>query len=762
MREPSVLDYLKSLIDPRRERIQITSFFEDADEEIENLKSTVKSESVGQAKISTELQTRVELDKNLYEGFPGSEVSLEFTQTGQITASKELRDEVEHKQIADLRAWPWYVTGALTFALFAQLSYEPPVRELNRGLGVYLVSALILIWGTLRGEWRISSLPSVQKKADSFVINRSSLSAGILLAMISFVIFGGNRFSAFNVITWGFAIVFFFRAFWIPGFHYRNGLRKIADFLRKREISFAVSTQMLFVVGSVILVLFFRLYQLDQVPPEMFSDHAEKLQDVQELLNGETRIFFPRNTGREAVQMYLTAAVVKVFGTDLTFISLKIGTALAGIFTLPFIYLLGKEIGNSRIGLLAVVMAGFAYWPNVITRVALRFSLLPLFAAPTLYFMVRGLRRGTRNDFLWAGLFLGLGLHGYSPFRIVPFVVAIGIGLYLWHEKSKRIRMQALLHFGVMTIISFIVFLPLARFVLDSPENRFIFSYRTLTRISDAEHQLPGSSSEIFLKNLGNALTMFAWDNGETWVHSVTHRPALDVVSAAMFYMGVLLIFIRYLRKRRWEDIYLLLLVPLLMLPSVLSLAFPNENPSLNRTAGAIVPVFIIIAYVLDSLVYTFGERLGRYWGKRIGWIVVGILVFWSSLNNYDLVFNKYFQQFQTSSWNTTELGAVIRGFADSIGSEETAWVIPYPHWVDTRLVGINAGVPIFDYALPRERIQETLQIQGPKLFLLNTQDVESLEKLEEVYPSGVLSEYPSRVPTKEFWMYLVVQNENA
>jgi len=45
------------------------------------------------------------------------------------------------------------------------------------------------------------------------------------------------------------------------------------------------------------------------VPGEMFSDHAEKLLDVGDVLNGKLSIFFPRNSGREAIQMYLTAAV---------------------------------------------------------------------------------------------------------------------------------------------------------------------------------------------------------------------------------------------------------------------------------------------------------------------------------------------------------------------------------------------------------------------------------------------------------------------
>jgi 4-amino-4-deoxy-L-arabinose transferase-like glycosyltransferase len=163
------------------------------------------------------------------------------------------------------------------------------------------------------------------------------------------------------------------------------------------------------------------------------------------VLHGQTSIFFVRNTGREALQMYMTAGIIQLFNTGYSHLSLKIGTVLAGLLTLPFIYLLGKEVGSKRIGLLAFVFAGIAYWPNVISRVGLRFPLYPLFVAPVLYFLLRGIRTSNRNDFILSGLFLGIGLHGYTPIRILPVVILVAVGLYLIHcpispgEKANRL-----------------------------------------------------------------------------------------------------------------------------------------------------------------------------------------------------------------------------------------------------------------------------------------------------------------------------------
>ena len=169
----------------------------------------------------------------------------------------------------------------------------------------------------------------------------------------------------------------------------------------------------------------------------MFSDHAEKLLDVMDVLNGKTSIFFVRNTGREAFQFYLTAAIINLFHTGISFLSLKLGTVAGGLITLPFIYLLAKEMTNKWVGLLAMLLAGAAYWPNVISRVALRYTLYPLFTAPVMFFLFRGLKRRSRNDLIVSGLLLGLGLHGYSPVRILPVYVVLVFVMYWLHTRPR-------------------------------------------------------------------------------------------------------------------------------------------------------------------------------------------------------------------------------------------------------------------------------------------------------------------------------------
>ncbi len=681
--------------------------------------------------------------------------------TEDIAQDKAERVEpgLQRSSAAERTSWraaalPWRSLLGLGLALVAQSSLEPgPGRTWTTGLMLYLLAVVFLVWGAFRSELQLVPLPEGEVRSDPLTVRMKVLLVATPLALVAFLAFGGNQFSTLNVILWVLAIAAFVWAFWLPDPHKQSLWERVRELNSKKHWDIRISRWRLVVIGAVVLVVFFRVYRIDSVPPEMVSDHAEKLLDVWDVNQGVTRIFFPRNTGREALQMYMTAGIINIFGTGYSYFSLKIGTVLAGLLTLPFIYLLGKEVSNRRVGLLAFIFAGIAYWPNVISRVGLRFPLYSLFVAPALYYLIKGLRTHNRNDFILSGIFLGIGLHGYTPIRILPFVIVIAVGLYMLHRQSQGFRKQALLWLAVLALMAMIVFLPLLRFSLDNPE---LFAFRSFTRLGEVERELPGPAVEIFFSNLWKAVSMFAWDDGQIWVTSVANRPALEFVSSALFYTGVVLILIRYIRKRHWLDLFLLLSVPLLMLPSILSLAFPAENPSLNRMAGAIVPVFLIVALALEAIMAALQASLRVPAGKWLAWGLAAFLIVISVSLNYDLVFNQYQRVYELSAWNTSEMGKVIRDFSDSIGTPDTAWVVAFPHWVDTRLVGINAGYPLKDYAIWPENIGETVSEPQAKLFLVKPEDEDGLRILRQVYPQGSLQLYDSKVENHDFYLFFV------
>lgn len=652
--------------------------------------------------------------------------------------------------------FPWRSLLALVLALIAQGLLEPPPDALPLATAFYVAAISMLGWAIYRGEWRLASLGESASENDPLTYRSAALFLSIILALAAFAMLGNNLFTWTNLLLWLSALGAFIFAFWVPVPGQPSLLQRLSGILQG-GLTIKVSAWLLLLIGVSALVFFFRFHRTESVPPEPFSDQAEKLFDVYDVSQGVTRIFFPRNTGREAIQMYWTLLVANVFGTGISFFSLKLGTAILGFLTLPFMYLLGKEIGGPRVGLLVLFLAGVAYWPNVISRIGLRFPLYPLFAAPTLLYLIRGLRTRNRNDFLLSGLFLGIGLHGYSPMRIVPFVIAAAFIIYWLHSQSKGARRDLPIWFAMLALVALVAFLPLLRYWVEHPAE---FGFRAFSRVGTVEQPLPGPALQIFASNVWKGLQMYNIDDGEIWVNSIPHRPALDTITAALFLFGVILVLVRYLRHRHWLDLFLLISIPLLQLPSTLSLAFPGENPALNRAGGAYIPAFLLAGLALDGLLTSLGRGKIRN-ALMVG--LAGLLLFMVARQNYNLVFDTFYTSFRSGAWNTSDMGRVIREFEQTYGTTETVWVVPYSFWVDTRLPAAWAGIPNRDLAMWPENLPTTADVPGPKLFIVKA-DVEnpaandqaSLDVLQQLYPTGQLRLFDSDVPGHDFWVFTV------
>jgi Dolichyl-phosphate-mannose-protein mannosyltransferase len=646
--------------------------------------------------------------------------------------------------------------AALAAAMVGQAILEAaPRRDVIPlpGILLYVVALALVGWALWNDDVGLLSPPGAEAISTDAPARATWLGVGAVLAVLAFVTSGGNTFRLITVVTWFGAIGSILLAFWEGENPLRRAARSAADWLRRPRLSLSLNGWALAFWAALGLGACFRFVYLSTTPLDMWSDQAEKLLDVADVLAGRYAIYFPRNTGREALQMYTAAATARLFGTGVSFLTLKLGTAFAGWLTLPFIYGIGRELADRRVGLTALTLAGVALWPNVISRTGLRFPLYALFAAAALYFLLRGLRRHSRNEILLAALVAGFGLHGYSPARVIPFVLAAGIVVYILHPVALGRRSRLVVWSVAAATLGLVIFLPLLRVALEMPDN---FLFRSLSRLGTAERPLPGPPLAILISNIWNGLRMFNWDSGQIWVVSIAGKPLLDWVTGALFVLGVALCLIRYARRRHWVDLFALLSIPLLMAPSVLSLAFPGENPAPNRASAAMVPVFALAGWALVAVADSIHAASPGRWGKTIaaGW--VGGLLALAALNNYALTFDEFYGNYRRSSWNTYEGGQVIQAYAHSIGTYESAHVVPFPYWWDTRLVGIQAGRPLTDYALARENLDSIAFEPGPLLILFNADDLETSDRLRGIFPDGQLRTYDSAEEGHDFMIYFV------
>ena len=533
-------------------------------------------------------------------------------------------------------------------------------------------------------------------------------------------------------------------------------------------------------LGIMLVAVFFHTYRLNEIPVEMTSDHAEKLLDVNDVLSGMRPIFFIRNTGREALQFYLTALLIRLTPLTISHLALKVGTALAGLLTVACTYLLARQEYGRLAGLLATFFLATSTWHVAITRVGLRFPFTAAFAVPAVYFLLRALRHNRRNDWLLAGAVLGVGLHGYTAMRFVPllFLALVGVksGLDAWlylrrrrsWEEVSAISWRFWRNATMGGLATLLLFLPLLRYMLEEPET---FWYRAASRSLTESGTAPMSLLEIwrtFWTNVQNALLAFNWRGDTVPINTIPESPILGWVPGALFVLGAAYLLWRLVHYRQRRDIYLLLAFWVLLLPSILSLAFPIENPSVARMGGAVPFVMIIVALPLAAMVkrllaieaFPGGASAGRQRSRlaqATALLLVAGLLLSATWGSYQWYFVDYNAHTLRSLWNTTQMGAAVRDFLAEGGEMENVYHVPYPHWADTRNIAINAGhVAWHNDVSDLETVRRHAQNPAAKLYLVHLEDEAALSLLREVYPLAEERYYHSGREGKDFWLVCV------
>jgi hypothetical protein len=574
-----------------------------------------------------------------------------------------------------------------------------------------------------------------------------------------------------------------------------------------RWLTFRWTTAHVIVAALVIAILVvgsaFRLSRLNgspadntAVPPEMTSDHVEKLLDSQRVLDGDRDIFFANNGGREPIQMYVMALFSQLPGQAMSHQSLKLLTALEGILGLPFLFWFGYEVfsrENRRlaviVGLVLMALVAVSYWHTSISRLALRIIYTPLITSLLLIFLMRALRDNRTGDYLKAALCLGVGLYMYQAVRMLPVVIVVTVILAAYFAVTRwRERVRYVLHLIMLAWVAFMIFLPMFHFWVEYPE---LFWRRTAGRfLSDAlitetgpdgqlyeryatiEERIDAFSQNIpvLLNNLRNSVLMFNWKGDIAWINGLPNQPVMDPATGAFFLVGLTAWGVLLMRRR---DIVFWIIPPallIMLLPSALSIAYPNENPSLTRSIGALPLAYLIAAYPLALIVQQLWRVLPRYqWVSVIGFCSVIVLGAYS-FNTYTY-FVRFPQEYRFPSLPYSEAGDVLRGFAISDGAYGNAFMIAHPFWWDHRAVGIAGGridwpngivtlkdVPTFLFAAAVKPPNDPYRVfpERDLLFFYSVDATETAAQLKAWFPNGREIRYTPYQSGDDFMLYRV------
>lgn len=551
---------------------------------------------------------------------------------------------------------------------------------------------------------------------------------------------------------------------------------------------FAFAIIMCFGVG-------FRLVDLDALPPEMTSDHVEKILDAQRVFNGEYNIFFANNGGREPIQMYLMSAFSTLPGLDFNHHTLKLLAAIESLITLPVLVWMGVEIVGERnrrfglvVGLLIAGLVAVSYWHVAITRQALRIVMTPLFTALLMIFLSRAMRHNRRSDYIKTALVLGFGLYAYQAVRMLPVVVVAGVGIaILMRSISWRERLMYVVNLAVLVFIALMVFLPMLHYSSEDPSH---FWRRTAGRLlgddliteeledgtiverrATTEEQLEAFKFNVptLMSNVRNALLMFNWKGDVGWISGVPNAPAMDIYTGTFLILGLAAWAVMMLRSRDPVIWLMPVMIFIMLLPSALSIAYPLENPSHTRTSGAIPPVYLIAAIPIALIAFRFIENFSKRFGLTVAVIFCSAVIVLANQQNTQLYFDVYPPIYIDSSYPYSEAGSTLRGFAESGGTYGNAFMIAYPHWWGHREIAIAAGKPNWPNGIvslddvpsflniARLRTGEfQLDPEKDLLFFYSPDDEATSLQLQKWFPDGREQEIQSYQPDDRYMLYRV------
>jgi len=376
-------------------------------------------------------------------------------------------------------------------------------------------------------------------------------------------------------------------------------------------------------IFTVILVIAtaLRLYSFGSAPPGLYVDEAaDGANAIQAWENGEFKVFYPEDNGREGLYINVSSVFIHLFGANVR--ALRLPAAVFGILTVPAIYALTAELISVPVGLAAAFFLATSYWHMNFSRIAFRGIAAPFFLVSALYFLLLGFRR--RRDgpefAVWpalAGLLCGLGFHTYIAYRVTPAIVVLVLGFLFVEARRGQWLRRYWIALGLFFAGAAVTLYPLLMYFVNNPD----LATKRVSQVSILQGDHIG---QYLVVNIVKTVGMLYWQGDQNWRHNYNSRPEVFWPVAVLMTVG-LAIAIREIFARSSATVLLppVLLVlwvacggvpailsneglphalrSILMLPPIAILAAIGTAKSLSVLSGVISPSFLTTAVILLS-----------------------------------------------------------------------------------------------------------------------------------------------------------------
>ncbi|MDM8521618.1 glycosyltransferase family 39 protein [Anaerolineales bacterium HSG6] len=339
--------------------------------------------------------------------------------------------------------------------------------------------------------------------------------------------------------------------------------------------------------------------------PSIMGDEATNGEEIIRVLNDPyITVFFPNNTGREALFFYLSIPVFMILGP--TLFALRSISILAGILLIPLSYrwakiLLPKSKRREWIALITAILIATSPWALYNSRVGLRGGLLPVFMLGAYIFFWKGYLNRQIGWFVVSGIFLGLCSYIYTSSRLLPLTfVGFGISLLIYGKSQEKYIKLTWKGIVIVGCVAFVVFLPLGGYFFCHPDS---FLSRTmevslLGEYYNGDHLTNQHILVYLLSSWKQFITFFIqlttpWMQNQTWPLPIRIFPLI-------FWLG--LVRAVYLTRNHTSYSFLLISFFVGMLPIFYTF------PTTLRNVLALPPTYLLQAigayFIIETVLF--------------------------------------------------------------------------------------------------------------------------------------------------------------
>ena len=402
---------------------------------------------------------------------------------------------------------------------------------------------------------------------------------------------------------------------------------------KKKDISFKL--YILLAALIVLGALFLRTYKLSTLPPGVYPDEAVNgIDAITANASHHWQLFYTNNNGREGLFMNLWALGFSLFGISI--ITVKMWSVLFGTLTVLGMIFLGEELLQSRrAGLIAGFLTATSFWAINFSRIGFRAIMLPFVLVFSIFFLIRGIQKKKIVDYVYAGLFFGLGLHTYIAFRIAPIILVVLLLAFIVSRKRFfQTHWKEILAFVAATII---IALPMLADFAMHPDH---FSGRT-SQVSVFNPEVnQGHLIATLGKTFGLSLAQYNFFGDQNWRHNLPPWPEIFPTIGIFFLAGFIYFIYEFFwliwrRIRAGERSERLILVSLLLawffamlLPEAIS---AEGLPHALRAIGTMPVALLLAAFSLEAVFkWVEREKYAKY--KEAVWTLLIVLIVGSGI----------------------------------------------------------------------------------------------------------------------------------